>query len=105
MWAFRDSELRYGDKAEEYDLDKLWIEYWNKETNVQADFNIKWYYFPREKPTPQMQIFNDSWKALYEYGQDFLKMLSDNDNVHLSKEEFKEELLKIGFVDKTFDND
>lgn len=99
MWSFVDSELRW--KFHENSNDLL-IQYWNEETNVQADFSIQWYDLHDGVLTPKLEIFEDSWLALYQCGQDFLKMLAENNNKSLTKEEMKSKLLEIGFVDDTF---
>ena len=99
MWTFIDSELRWGENYK----NELWINYWNNETEIQADFGIRWYQLDHEA-CPKLEIFEDSWLALYQCGQDFLKMLAENDGKCLSKEQIKNELLKIGFVDKTLDD-
>ena len=100
MWNFIDVELRWKDISYK---NELWITYWNEETKIQADFSIKWYDIGDVEFAPKLEVFEDSWLALYQYGQDFLKLLSENDRKMLSKEEMKSKLLEIGFVDKTFD--
>jgi len=108
QWSFYDFELRNKSNnipVEEYDKDRLFIEYWNEETEIQAEISVKWHYFPRyqleDQAAPQLRVFEDSWLALYRYGQEFLKMLAENENKGLTKEQMKEKLLAIGFVDKT----
>ena len=99
MWSFIDSELRW--KFHENSND-LWIEYSNEETKIQADFSIKWYDLHCDNLIPKFEAFEDSWLALYQCGQDFLKVLAENNNKSLTKEEMKVKLLEIGFVDDTF---
>lgn len=96
MWSFVDAQLRWGENYK----NELWITYWNNESEIQADFGIRWHNI--DGLIPKLEIFEDSWLALYQCGQKFLKMLSENDNKSLSKEEMKSKLLEIGFVDATF---
>jgi len=101
MWTFLDSEIRWQGMSYE---NELWITYWNQETKIQADFSIKWYNLPENLLVPKLEIFEDSWLALYQCGQDFLKVLAENDNKNLTKNEMKVKLLEIGFVDKTHED-
>ena len=101
MWNFIDAKLRWNDKQYE---NELWIDYWNEETKIQGELTIKWYDFHDGSPLAgKLEVFEDAWLALYQCGQDFLKMLSENDDKNLTKEEMKNKLLEIGFIDKTFD--
>jgi len=100
MWSFIDSEIKWNFDDNSNDL---LIQYWNEDTNVQGDFSIQWYDLHDEILIPKLEIFEDSWLALYQYGQEFLKMLAENNNKMLTKEEMKSELLKIGFIDRTTD--
>jgi len=100
MWNFIDAEIKW--KTDDSIKDELLIMYWNKKTKIGADFSIKWYFL--DTPTPRLEIFEDSWLALYQCGQDFLKVLAENDNKNLTKNEMKVKLLEIGFVDKTHEN-
>ena len=99
MWSFVDAELRW---KESPSRNELWIEYWNAETEIQADFSIKWYDLHCSNLIPKLEAFEDSWLALYQCGQDFLKVLAENNNKSLTREEMKVKLLEIGFVDDTF---
>ena len=101
MWSFIDAELRWNDKQSE---NELWINYWNEETKIQADFSIVWHNLLCSTLIPKLEVFEDSWLVLYQHGQEFLKMLSENDNKNLTKKEMKTKLLEIGFVDRTFEN-
>ena len=100
MWTFIDAEIRW--KTREDIKDELFITYWNAQTKIQADFAIRWHFL--NIPVPKLEIFEDSWLALYQCGQDFLKMLAENDNKNLTKNEMKVKLLEIGFVDKTHED-
>lgn len=100
MWMFYDSELRW--KGEQY-KNELWIDYWNEETKIQAELSIIWYDLHCDNLIPKLEAFEDSWLALYQCGQEFLRVLAENNNKSLAKEETKIKLLEIGFVDKTFD--
>ena len=110
MWSFTDFEIRWvalgfnstSKERQEY-KNELFINYWNEETKIQADFSIQWYDVGNVKFAPKLEVFEDSWLALYQYGQEFLKMLAKNDNKMLSKEEMKFKLLAIGFIDQTMD--
>ena len=111
MWSFTDFETRWvvlgfnftSKERMEY-KNELFINYWNEKTKIQADFSIQWYdLHDADTLIPKLEVFEDSWLALYQCGQDFLKMLAKNDNKRLSKEEMKSKLLEIGFVDKTLD--
>ena len=101
MWSFIDAELRWNDKESE---NELWIDYWNEETKIQGEFSIVWYELFSETLVPRLEVFEDAWLALYQCGQEFLKLLAENDNKNLTKEEMKSKLLEIGFVDRTFEN-
>lgn len=100
MWTFIDGELRWNDASCK---NELWINYWNQETKIQGEFTIQWYDLLDDELIPKLEVFEDAWLALYQYGQNFLKMLAENDNKNLTKEEMKTKLLEIGFIDKTFD--
>lgn len=100
MWTFIDSEIKW--KTDDTIKDEFYIQYSNKERNIHAEFKIKWYFL--NIPVPRLEIFDDAWFALYQYGQDFLKMLSDNNDKSITKDEMKVKLLEIGFIDKTYEN-
>lgn len=101
MWSFiDDAELRWKESSSK---NELWINYWNEETKIQGELSIVWYDLLCDMLIPKLEVFEDTWLALYQYGQDFLKMLAENNNKNLTKEEMKSKLLEIGFVDKTID--
>jgi len=101
MWSFIDAQIKWDDKLYE---NQLWINYWNEETKIQGELTIQWHNLLCENLIPKLEVFEDAWLALYQYGQEFLKLLAENDNKNLTKEEMKSKLLEIGFVDRTFEN-
>ena len=97
MWSSIDGNLKWNNQQFK---DVLWIVHWDEETKKQADFGIMWYDLHADVLIPKLEVFEDSWLALYQYGQDFLKMLAENDNKNLTKEEMKSKLLELGFINK-----
>lgn len=95
-WSFYDAHEKFPILFNDHDLN---IEFWNLEDKVQGDFRFTWEILGNEI-YPQLHAFDDSWKAIYKYGQNFLKLLSDLDNQNVSKKELKEKLLEIGFVER-----
>lgn len=98
-WSFIDSENSWWYVEDQMDKDLI-IAYWNSQTGIQADFRIEWVDFGK-RLVPRLKIFDDCWKALYVYGEDFLELLARFDNKNISKDRMKQELVKIGFDDAT----
>lgn len=98
-WSFIDSEKSWWYVEDQMDKDLI-IAYWNSYTEIQADFRIEWVSFG-ECFVPRLKIFDDCWKALYVYGEDFLELLANFDDKYITKDRMKQELLKIGFEDAT----
>jgi hypothetical protein len=100
MWSFVDGKLRW-----EYMKDcnnELRINYWNKETKIQGELSLVWHDLGTWGFVPKLEVFDDAWLALYQCGQEFLRILAENNSKSLTKEEMKVKLLEIGFVDDTF---
>lgn len=99
-WVFYDSEIRWPEQGNK----DLMIGFWNAETKVQGDITISW------EPlgdilNPQLHVFEDSWKALYLYGQEFLRLLALVDNQAICKDDLKIRLTEIGFHDESLDEE
>jgi hypothetical protein len=99
-WTFMDFDLRYPEQKTN-DKEELQLMFWNEEDKTQADFHISWEYLG--ELALQLHAFDDSWKAIYVYGQEFLKFLSELGNSGMTKKEFKKKLIELGFKDETFE--
>lgn len=97
-WSFIDPEKRY---AETQDKNQLYIEFYNSESHDQADITMEWINLQKES-VPMLKIFNDSWLTIYKHGQEFMRLLASMDDQNISKQELKQKLLEIGFIDETY---
>lgn len=77
--------------------------YYSDDGSCFGEMTMKWVDLEsklRSKLVPQLQVFDDAWKILYEFS-DLLKTLAKYDNKKISEKQFVKILKEHGFKDDT----
>lgn len=81
--------------------EQILISYFNPETRAQVDGAFRFYEI-QGKPTPKLELFEDSWLGLHELGSEFTSMMASLDHRKLGRvatpSDIVDGLKSVGFI-------